>query len=744
MATRTFSGTISTAFETAGNWDTLPIAGDNIIFAANCVLNGNDANIYGTVTYTGVAVSFNIQTYNFNSGVISLSGVDAANRATLTIGASSGTGLTCAGLITGSFTTFSRNANAKVNINTALFIDSGTVITANTGLLIINGDTSVLCNNTSAYWKTFTLNASCTMTMYGNCYMTNELSTSTVKNGTINVNGYALYIGCLHTGTFSIGANADVIGSGTIYSKIRDGATITMSKTGAFGFTGTEDITAELAYAHQIIIGDWRSSNVILRGSDLNLSYAITSGDLRIKDLTIINNLTGPTDLYLGLYGNNNLYIYGNVNCVGGTGTYDFNWIVGIYTPNIFIVGSSGTQSLDFGTLSIPDMIFECNASGATKTLSRNLIAKSIKITAGTFNDDANDMTALDGDFIVENGCTFTTAGVCYQIGTGNIKNASPINAFAELYFGYAGKINTLTNNVVTRKVHIGAGSVIGGYLLTITPTANDFLDLNSSSTIAVDFVFQLLDSVSYTQGALSHTMSLRTLYISILSGYEVTQTGAWNFPNSDIVITGGALNCNGQNLTIRDIIVGDGTEDVQMLFGSGNITFRNLTAVPGTNELQPESANFYPSGEINLTYIAWESDTEAIHCDGSGTNSITFSGNTIYEIICNKNSQSVSCIDVASLTKLTMLKGIFYFRRALTSTVQEIRGTGGNIYGDALLGGVQAVVNVVNPSTISGVYLRDLNGTKINMMNCKDNCTNLGNVNFNSFIFKDFIKLFN
>jgi hypothetical protein len=380
VANRIFQGTTNTDFNTASNWDggtVLPSAGDNIRISANCLMDANDANLYGTLLIDATK-TFDTSTFDFSCAAVTIGG-------TYKSGTSAGTGLTCSG--------FTVSSGGKVDIQTGSKINnSGNLITpnevwmttANRGSYTQTGNGNYTSLNGNNNWYSFVNNAGVTITTTGTTTFTLYVADAFVNNGTINHGAYNLGIGAY--GIFTIGANADFSGTGSLVFDIFGAATATWSKTTPISSTGTIEFRTHSNVSSIVMSRDLsNNSEVGIFGSSGGpTTVYMTSGTLKCKKLSVINN-ANQNIVFSNNTNNPSFYVSDNRDLNAGTGTYTTVWNKG--TGTITIDGSTGTHTLDFPGLSVEAIVGA--AAGTTKNIVSNFSTVSLSGVFGTLQSSS-------------------------------------------------------------------------------------------------------------------------------------------------------------------------------------------------------------------------------------------------------------------------------------------------------------------------------------------------------------------
>lgn len=399
-----FLGTSTTAFELPANWQSLavPSPGEDLQYSANCILNGNDANVYGT-ELIDASRTFDIQTYNFNCGAATING-------TLKIGTSAGTGLICASMTFNTGSARDWQDGSKITCSGNWTEQNASLGTAYKGTVVISGTCTITKPNTGNYFYSFQSDGA--LTLSGSCRLTRGSSILTVFNSTVNIGSNVLTIGVSATGIMTFGVSSDLIGSGQIYFSQISGCTLTNNRATAFSFTGTAK-GLEGTGTNNIIFPAWDFSNghvQISGGTAAGLNRYISAGTLKCKNFSCLADTTTPYNVLCNTY-NPSFEISGDFTidayCTWTKGT-------GLITL------TDGAANINFASQVIEDLIV--NTTG-TKTNQANFTTDSYIGTAGLFVDGGFTITVAGNIAIANSASLLTSTGQWTVSAAANISN---------------------------------------------------------------------------------------------------------------------------------------------------------------------------------------------------------------------------------------------------------------------------------------------------------------------------------
>ena len=443
MATRTWSGLGTTNNLTeAANWDVVPVAGDDLIFAGSVrltpnnnfaadtsfasitfavgasafILAGNRITLTGNITNSSsnaqtlnIAVIVNVATCNLSAsasgslnmaGVISETGgarvVAAVGAGILTLGAAN----TFSGGFSLNAGTIQGNASASFGTGTVTCA-GGTTITGNLGnnpnftnAFVLNGQLTVQVPFSSGFDVTFSGVVSGT----GSFYVTSDGSGRRFELTAANTfTGGVLFGASGQNGRLRVGTNTS-LGTGTL----------TVDQTGT---NGIEAINNGLIIANPVVINSGRTLSLQSNSTNaLTLSGVISGlGNVRMSantggscTLSNTNTYTGTTAIASGrliLSGGNNRIVTSSVVTVDTQGIFDISNILQTITTITF-TGSARFRA-DVGvTTGLLTVIGTATISGIAEVgaypspvISTAYTILSAAILTGTFQPVSTDLT---------------------------------------------------------------------------------------------------------------------------------------------------------------------------------------------------------------------------------------------------------------------------------------------------------------------------------------------------------------
>jgi hypothetical protein len=226
MATTTFTGTNS--WSNAGSWDNgVPGSGDDAVIDGVCTMDQD-----GDCATLTINAGDSLDQSTYDLDVVGLTTINGTH----TMGTSSNTGLTTAGMTIGSAVDIQDYQTGSIINNSGNYSVGNTASFKNAcrGKFTQTGDGNMACKHFKHRWYEFTCNASVTITATDELNLTRVDANKFELNGTIVQAGFLIKIGCGSSGSFIIGANADISGAGNVFVAIQDGATITINKSGTF------------------------------------------------------------------------------------------------------------------------------------------------------------------------------------------------------------------------------------------------------------------------------------------------------------------------------------------------------------------------------------------------------------------------------------------------------------------------------------------------------------------------------
>lgn len=354
----TWTGAVSTDWNNAGNWTTggtgtgIPSATVDAIFSGTptraCVLGAN--RTCRALTFTAYTSTVDLATFT---------------------------------LTTNNNITFQSNQSSR--------------ILGSTGTLI-SGSTQTIASNTGTWPLNYQIaNVAPTITLSDDMRVTGSL---TMSGGTMNVNGFSLYIGGNVTTTSALQGTTNLImnGSGT-YSGVGS-SNLEINTSGTVVVTGTVNFTRRFIVA--------ATGTVTMTAANITINNT-TTVDVNGKT---VGNLTHGFSL-----GSQTVSYSSDIYCSNftlGNGTNTYNGPGKVYASGNYALGGGNSGSLvvtltGTGTISTGTMGLSCviNSSG-TYTLGATLILGSgisFTCTTATLNTATSTVT-------ISNGVTISTSGI--------------------------------------------------------------------------------------------------------------------------------------------------------------------------------------------------------------------------------------------------------------------------------------------------------------------------------------------
>lgn len=335
--------------------------------------------------------SFNLQTYNFNCGAVTVAG-------TLGINTSAGTGLTCAGITWNTGSTSTLAVAGKINCSGNKVFPNADV-TSNTGGGIFTQTANANWSSESALnaMGQLIINSGVTVTTSGPL---NGNIASGLGTNAFTLNGVIAFADPNHSWrldlyadtTFTIGANGNFTGNNYYFLLQPTGlATINNSRTTAFSVTGTIYSLNYVGANNVYILGNLNFAQVYRIDCTLTKSKSIIGGTGTLKSQQLIVRLTAGDTINWTNSANNFSY-QGGSWYPNDTGlAWTFNYTKG--TGTITLDERGGNSTSNFWGKSVEDIVI--NALGTTKTFGD-----------GSFTTDSLTMTA--GTCALKNGVTVT------------------------------------------------------------------------------------------------------------------------------------------------------------------------------------------------------------------------------------------------------------------------------------------------------------------------------------------------
>ncbi|MBF0479199.1 MAG: autotransporter-associated beta strand repeat-containing protein [Candidatus Omnitrophica bacterium] len=689
-ATRTWSGGSNANWNNSGNWDTLPVAGDDLVFpsgGANKSTNNdftadtsfNSITISGTGNYTlagnSVIVTGTItDSATSNTNVISMV---MKGTAALTKSGAGGT-LTLSG--TNTFSGGVTLSAGGININSAsalgtgtFTISGGTLNNTSSGAITLSTNNPMNWNSDFTFWGAHDLNMGTgAVTLGSNCVITTSwANTSLTVGGAIGDGGHAYTLTKAgHDVLILAGANTytglTTVSSGSQLSLSGDNSAASGGVT--LADTGTLFINSATALG---------TGTFTINGGFINSS----------ADVTVTTNNVQNWNGDFTFLGGHNLNLGTGAVTLGGNRQVTTSWAAGKLTVGGAI--GDGGHAYTFTKSGHDDMVLAGSntytglttiSSGAYLVLSGDNTAASGGVTV---SDTAwlmiNSPTALGtGTFTINGGTLRNSSGSPVTVSTNNVQNWN-----GDFSFYGQGNLNlgngavTLGANRLITLYDVGAsiltvGGVIGdgGHSYTLSVTAD-----NQNSTM-------ILSGANTFTGAT--TISAGVLKLNNANALQ----------NSTVTVN------HANALTFAPSI---GTFTFGGLAGSSNLTLADTGATAITLQAGQNNAN--------TTYSGVMSDAGAFTKQGSGTlilsaantytGSTTISGGTLQQGIANAIKSATTTISSGGTLDLS------------TYDLTLAGGTSFSNTGTLKLFGDQTVTNTPTNNATSAVEYNPTSGSR-------------------------------
>jgi fibronectin-binding autotransporter adhesin len=531
----TWSGASTANFNNAGNWDTLPLTGDSLVFnaagASGTTLNNDFTGFtFGTITFGAAAPAYTIGGNAFTL----TGGVTNNSAATETIGAAiGGTNLTFSGSGTTSLTganTFTGTTNISgggtVIVNNAAFVTAARTWTVATGSTL----NLALSGNARAVTGTTTLNGAGTIRIStGNLNNANDGSGGVGHNVVIaQAAGGLLQIDSgakLFNGGWQNTSTAGNLGSITVNGTLDlwDGNSLTFDALNGSGTIGNTSGTPKPS----------STLTVGINGGSGNFSGVLNLfnwGNL-IKEGAGTQTLSGAADV-----------AYGSVTINNGTLV-----LAKTSSATVHGIGRAGSTIGASGTLQLSgtggDQIFDnpvatISNSGTFDTNGRSEYVTSITSTASTakiYNTAAATNSTLTTSLIATNA---TEVG-----GAGNLTLAGSVSGAGILTKTGAGTVTLSVANSHGGTI-VNAGTLIAGNASALGSGAVTISGGTLNTSVA-----------NVNAGALTLNNATSVLAINDTAAGQITLASG-----AILAMSSGKIAVNITDLSTFDRIVGAGT----------------------------------------------------------------------------------------------------------------------------------------------------------------------------------------
>ena len=287
MATRTWTGAVSNLWNVAGNWDTLPSAGDDLVFPSSASNKSNSNDFTADTSFNSITIQGTGYTLAGNritlgaGGITQTTGTNTISLA-IVLGANvtvaiSTTAITLSGGITGTANLIlATSSSGTITISTTSINHTGTITNSGTGTgtttisaVIGSNVTAVVQNSTTSQ---LTISGAGTI---ANCSDKFQITKGTLRLSTTNTvaNLFVDATGCTDkTAQLMLAANQTVTGE---FKPRGSGVNRLLVTSETLGTAQTITITGATISNSQAV--DFRDITFANGGSNVNLS-AITGG----------------------------------------------------------------------------------------------------------------------------------------------------------------------------------------------------------------------------------------------------------------------------------------------------------------------------------------------------------------------------------------------------------------------------------------------------------------------------------
>lgn len=537
--TTAWRGTISTAWETAGNWTNgAPTATMTAILGDAAATR--QPTISSAVTVAGIsfrsaaAITLTIGAGGSLSVTGDVSGTWTANRThTIAIGAQTM-------YINGNFTSgtnYLRRINVTISSGTlnirGNYTGTGTLTFSGAGYLYIGGNytsTGAFTRSTSTVIFDGTGNQTVKAATYYNLVINKTSGTATLagatttRGGTLNVAQGTLNIGGnMLTARNNVIVNGIISGTGPIALSVN---TATIDGTGQITNTGTITIsanktilpTANLTIAGQITINNGitvtNNGNVTLTSANGIVGGGATATWINASGSTL--NIAGP------LLTTGNLNASANPNTVNYNGTTSAQTVKATTYHNLIITKGTQTATLGGnvtvnGDLTISSGVLD--ASTYSMTLNGNFV------NAGTFNGNTGLVTMAGTNATISGAGTYNF----YTLSN----TASGITVDANTTLIIADNLSTSGAGTFTHTAGGTGGITMSGTAKTISGTEIQLDDLNVTGSVTMNNSMSMTGNLSVSGSFTGATGTTLTM-----SGNGSTISGAGTIALSTLSVT--------------------------------------------------------------------------------------------------------------------------------------------------------------------------------------------------------------
>ena len=591
--------------------------------------------------------------------------------------------------------------NSANTIYGNLKASTGMTVTAGTGTWTFAATSGTKTINTAGvtFDKPFTFNGVGGTWQLQAALTSGATRTTTLTNGTLDLNGYTLTTGLFTTNT----TNTTTLAFGT--------GNITASGVGTV-FTGSA--TCTVTGTPQVILTDNSATartitpGAVTEANSISFRVTAGTGTFTISNNQSVRNLdftdgTNPTG-FGGSVPSVNTTVYGNfkastgMSFTGGTGTYTFAATSG--TKTITSAGLTIDRPFTFNGVGGSWQLQDALTSGATRGLtltSGTLDLVSYTLTTGIFSSTASTARTLamgTGKIVI----TGNNATVC----TTNTATNLTVTGSKRVEFSYSGSVGTRAISGTTTATGIEGTNLLdyfvtaGSDIVTFTSSrvygtidfynagASTFTGTFTNSTLSVYGDLAVKSGMTVGSGALVTSFLATSGTKTITSNgqgldFPITINGAGGtFQLADalnlvtnsrtFLLTAGTFNTNGYAFSVASV-------------SSSNTNTRALNLGASAVTLTSAGTPWNLTDPTNMTFNAGTSTITLTNT----TNDITFSGGgkTYYNIISANTAYNFLLTSVPVINNLTVsnttVAGTKPTRIDTNTTINTLTLTGAN-----------------------------------------------------------------
>ena len=351
------------------------------------------------------------------------------------------------------------------------------------------------------------------------------------------------------------------------------------------------------------------------------------------------------------------------------------------------------------------DLVFD--GTGGSWTLQNALsCSNSITLTNGLLTDNGQAVTIAGNIYVADTVGLLTSTGTWTQSANGTIANRYlHSNKFAVLTIA-SGVTSTMSHRVIVKKLILEDNATLAGNsnyeLIVAYPTADDFIDMGSGSTLSPYGGIRIYAVGGTTRQQKAITTNFR-LIVEWGGASIIEMTGDWTIGGNLFIAGAGSsvseatalvLDTNDHNLDIGgDLTLGNGDPNYlntfygKILLGSGTHTIDGDVYVHGKEYgtkgyFHLESSDITVGGEIDFTSAIVTPGTSTVTLAAtSGTKTITSDGQSFNNLTINPSAGVV----YQAADTLTLESDLVVTTGTLSGTA-SITVNGGDVTGDGLI----------------------------------------------------------